>query len=32
MQHQLTGFYNRDGVRLLRGTEWIFQCQFNPNL
>ena len=24
-QHEMTGFYNkRDGVRLLRGTDWIF--------
>ena len=26
IQHQLTGFYNRDGVCLLRGTDWIFVC------
>ena len=24
IQHQLTGFYNRDEVCLLRGTDWIF--------
>ena len=24
IQHSLTGFYNRDGVCLLRGTDWIF--------
>ena len=24
IQHELTGFYNRDGVCLLRGTVWIF--------
>ena len=24
IQHQLIGFYNRDGVCLLRGTDWIF--------
>ena len=24
MQHYLTGLYNRDGVCLLRGTDWIF--------
>jgi hypothetical protein len=23
---QLTGFYNRDGVCLLRGTDWVFRC------
>ena len=23
-QHSLTGFYNRDGVCLLRGMDWIF--------
>ena len=23
-QHELTDFYNRDGIGLLRGTEWIF--------
>jgi hypothetical protein len=26
IQHQLTGFYNRDGVCLLRGTDWVFIC------
>ena len=26
IQHQLTGFYNRDVVCLLRGTDWIFKC------
>ena len=25
IQHQLTGFYNRDGVCLLRGTDWVFK-------
>ena len=30
MQHWLTDFYNRDGVCLLRGTDWIFiYPQFN---
>jgi len=24
IQHQLFGFYNRDGVCLLRGTDWVF--------
>jgi len=24
--HKLTGFYNRDGVCLLRGTDW-FNCR-----
>jgi len=24
IQHYLTGFYNRDAVCLLRGTDWIF--------
>jgi len=24
IQHYLTCFYNRDGVCLLRGTDWIF--------
>jgi len=24
IQHQLTGFYNRDGECLLRGMDWIF--------
>jgi hypothetical protein len=24
IQHELTGFYNRDGVCLLRGTDWVF--------
>ena len=24
IQHYLSGFYNRDGVCLLRGTNWIF--------
>ena len=23
IQHYLTGFYNRDGVCLLRGTDWV---------
>jgi hypothetical protein len=26
MQHLLTGSYNRDAVRLLRGTNLIFKC------
>ena len=25
IQHSLVGFYNQDGVCLLRGTEWIFK-------
>ena len=25
IQHQLAGLYNRDGVCLLRGTDWIFK-------
>jgi len=25
IQHQLTGFYNRQKVCLLRGTDWIFK-------
>ena len=30
IQHKLTGLYNRDGVYLLRGTDWIFiYRQFN---
>ena len=30
IQHQLTGFYNRDAVCLLRSTDWIFiYRQFN---
>ena len=30
IQHLLTGFYNGDGVCLLRGTDWIFiYRQFN---
>ena len=28
IQHGLVGFYNWDGVGLLRGTDWIFVC--NP--
>ena len=24
IRHELTGFYSRDGVCLLRGTDWIF--------
>jgi len=24
IQHQLAGFYNRDGECLLRGTDWVF--------
>ena len=33
IQHQLTGFYNQDGVSLLRGTDWVFKCHsgcFSP--
>ena len=26
IQHYLTGFYNWDGVCLLRGTNWAFKC------
>ena len=26
IQHLLNGFYNRDAVCLLRGTDWIFKC------
>ena len=26
IQHELTGFYNRDGECLLRGTDWVFKC------
>ena len=26
IQQSLTGFYNRDGVCLLRGTDWVFLC------
>ena len=25
IQHQLTGFYNRNGECLLRGTDWVFK-------
>jgi len=25
VQHKLTGFYNRYGERLLRGTDWVFK-------
>jgi hypothetical protein len=25
IQHQLTGFYNREEVCLLRGTDWVFK-------
>ena len=25
IQHKLTGFYNRDGKSLLRGTNWVFK-------
>jgi len=28
IQHQLTGLYNRDGVCLLRGTDWVFKHTF----
>ena len=24
LQHKLIGFYNRDGMCLLRGTDWVF--------
>jgi hypothetical protein len=27
IQHLLTAFYNRDGVCLLRGTDWIFKYE-----
>jgi hypothetical protein len=30
IQHQLTGFYNRDGQCLLRGTDWIFIRHLDP--
>ena len=26
IQHSLTGLYNRDGVCLLSGTNWVFKC------
>jgi len=26
IQQKLAGFYNRDGVCLLRGTDWVFKC------
>jgi hypothetical protein len=26
IQHYLTGSYNREGVCLLRGTDWVFIC------
>jgi hypothetical protein len=26
IQHQQIGFYNRDGVCFLRGTDWMFKC------
>jgi len=25
IQHELTGFYNCDGVCLQRGTDWVFK-------
>ena len=25
IQHKLVGLYNRDGVCLLRGTDWVFK-------
>jgi hypothetical protein len=25
IQHQLIGFYNRDGVCLMRGADWVFK-------
>jgi hypothetical protein len=28
-QHKMTGFYNRDGECLLRGTGWIFTSYAN---
>jgi len=33
IQHWLTGFYNRDGVCLLRGTDWVFiyNSTFRPH-
>jgi hypothetical protein len=34
IQHKLTGFYNRDGVCLLRGTfcpHSVFMCLFGPD-
>jgi len=33
IQHQMTGFYNQDGVCLLRGTDCVFKCHsgwFSP--
>ena len=32
IQHYLIDFYNRDGVRLLRGTDWIFIHKIQVNL
>jgi hypothetical protein len=33
VQHYMIGFYNRDGVCLLRGTDWVFSLpQFNFRL
>jgi hypothetical protein len=29
IQHLLTGFYNQDGVCLLRGTDWVFIYTYN---
>jgi hypothetical protein len=29
IQHELFGFYNRDGVCLLRGTDWVFKCNIS---
>ena len=26
IQYWLTGFYTRDGVCLLRGTDWVYKC------
>jgi len=26
LQHKLVGFYNREGLCLLRGTDWVFKC------
>ena len=33
IQHKLTGFYNRDEVCILRGTDWIFKYNstFSPH-
>jgi hypothetical protein len=26
IQHELSGLYNRDGLCLLRGTDWVLKC------